>query len=166
MTATVPQTGCYGVVDLPGWFSWCIRRLTRSEWAHAFIVLNAADGTILEARPGGSAIGNLSQYQGLPLLFSEPAPQAYALSGLELRNTAQESWTGIGYGFADVAALGLWYSLHVRPGMLTRFVLKEHRQICSQLAAEWGSSYGADWTCGQADPQFVTPGLLGARLSG
>jgi hypothetical protein len=162
-----PQTGCYGVVDLSGWFPWCIRHLTRSPWAHAFIVLDDAAGTILEARPSGSAIGNLNQYAGRVMLFSEPAPEAGKAGGASsLILQARESWTGIEYGFADIAELGLWYSLHVRPEWLTKLVLSEQTMICSQLVAEWGSTYGADWNCGQADPQFVTPGLLGARLTG
>jgi hypothetical protein len=160
-----PQTGGYGLVDLPGWFPFCIRHLTRSKWAHAFAVLNAADGTILEARPSGSAIGNLSQYQGRQMLFSEPAPQAAQLAPVELWDAARQKWAGIEYGFADVAELGLWYGFHIRPELLTKLVLSEKRMICSQLVAEWGASYGADWNCGQTDPQFVTPGLLSGRLS-
>lgn len=159
---TAPSTGCYGVVDLSGWFPWWIRHLTHSRWAHAFIVLDAAAGTILEAKPSGSAIGNLSEYAGFATLFSEPAPQARPPA--DLIAAAQETWTGIPYGFTDIADLGLWYSFHIRPRWLTDLVLDERRMICSQLAAEWGSCYGADWNCGQPDPQFVTPGLLGKRL--
>ena len=162
-----PSTGGYGVVDLSGWFPWCIRHLTRSQWAHAFIVLDATAGTILEARPSGSAIGNLSQYAGRPKLFSEPAPEAGKAGGAQgLIEQVRETWTGIEYGFADIAELGLWYSVDIRPEWLTKLVISEHRMICSQLVAEWGDTYGADWNCGQADPQFVTPGLLGARLTG
>ena len=160
-----PRTGGYGVVDLSGWFPACIKHLTRSRWAHAFIVLNADDGTILEARPAGSAIGNLTQYAGRLMMFSEAAPQAAGLLGPELWDTARKHWTGIPYGFTDIAELGLWYTCHLRPQWLTRLVLSEHHMMCSQLAAEWGQAYGADWTCGQPGPQFVTPGLLGARLS-
>lgn len=160
-----PQTGGYGLVDLDGWFPSCVKYLTRSRWAHAFIVLDARAGAILEARPGGSAIGDLSQYAGQPMLFSEPAPQATGPGPAALRADAISRWTGIPYGFADIAELGIWYSLHIRPGLLTRLVKREHRMMCSQLVAEWGDSYGARWTCGQDDPQFVTPGLLGARLS-
>jgi hypothetical protein len=162
--ARSPQPGCYGVVDLTGWFPWCIRHLTRSRWAHAFIVLDTA-GAILEARPSGSAIGTLTQYAGRPMLFSEPAPQAATLPPGELAAAAREHWTGHPYGFADILELGIWYTLHFRPRWLTSLVLDDRSMICSQLAAEWGQAYGADWLCGQADPQFVTPGLLGARLS-
>lgn len=160
-----PETGCYGVVDLSGWFPFLIRHMTHSPWAHAFIVLNASQGYILEARPSGSAIGNLSEYAGLPMLFSEPAPQAAGAGAIALFADARERWTGIPYGFYDIADLGLWYSLHWKPEWLTRRVLSEKTMICSQLTAEWGAAYGADWSCGQADPQFVTPGMLGARLT-
>lgn len=161
-----PQTGGYGVTDLPGWFPWCIRHLTHSPWAHAFIVLDAAAGIILEANPTGSVIAGIGKYDGRPVLYSEPAPglpQAPASPALTAQ--ARERWTGIGYGFADVAELGLWYAMHIRLGWLTRLVLDDHRMICSQLVAEWGAAYGADWRCGQPDEQFVTPGMLGARLA-
>ena len=157
--------GCYGVVDLSGWFAACTRILTRSKWSHAFVVLDADNGVILEACPSGSAIGKLSAYMDLPLLFSEPAPQAARTSARLLTGMARSRWTGIKYGYLDIAALGLYYTVHKRPKWLTDLVLNDKRQICSQLTAEWGASYGADWQCGQADPQFVTPGLLGKRLN-
>lgn len=161
----IASNGCYGVVDLPGWFSACIRTLCRSKWSHAFIVLDAGNGVILQANPEGSATGSLSGYKNLPMLFSEPAPQAASMAPQELISMAQEKWAGIPYGFPTILELGLFYTMHLKPAWLTKLVLDEKEQICSQLVAEWGSAYGADWSCGQADPEFVTPGLLGARLT-
>lgn len=159
------SSGCYGVVDLRGWFSACIRTLTRSEWSHAFIVLDAANGIILQAQPQGSSIGSLHAYKNLPVLYSEPAPQAASMSPHQLISMAREKWSGIPYNFLDIAELGLFYTLHIRQKWLIGLVANDKRQICSQLTSEWGAAYGADWYCGQADPEFVTPGLLGARLT-
>lgn len=164
----IPRTGCYGIVNLPGWMPWCIRHMTRSIWSHAFIVLDEPSGIILEARPTGSAIGDISQYAGLPMLFSEPAPMvACGLTTAQgMIQLAAERWTHLGYGFTDIAALGAWYGLHIRIPPVTQLIKDEHRLVCSQLVSEWGDAYGADWLCGQPDPQFVTPGMLADRIAG
>ena len=108
-----PAPGCYGVVDLRGVFPWLIRHFTRSEYSHAFIYLGF--GYILEAQPRGSKISPLSRYDGLPMLFSEPAPGYVADPDV---NKAQAAWLGIEYGFEDIAWLGLDLGLGIKWGWL------------------------------------------------
>ena len=155
-----PAPGCYGVVDLRGVFPWLIRHFTRSEYSHAFIYLGF--GYILEAQPRGSKISPLSRYDGLPMLFSEPAPGYVADPDV---NKAQAAWLGIEYGFEDIAWLGLDLGLGIKWGWLLDRVRGTPDLICSVLVAEWGSAHGADWSCGQAYLQEVTPGELAARLT-
>ncbi len=158
-----PLTGGYGCADIPGAFGWAIRHFTRSRWDHAFVVLDAGEGVILEAWPSGSRIASLSEYEGLPLLWSrDTVPGA---SPARLTALARERFTGIPYGFADIAYLGCVLALHEHPEWLRDLVLGEKRQICSQLVAAFGMACGTDaWCCGQPDPQLVTPGMLGQRI--
>lgn len=162
--ADSPQPGCYGVVDISSWFGWCIRKLTRSRYDHAFIYLGTSERLILEARPTGSAIGMLDEYKGLPMQFSEPAPGYTDADGADPFKTEQK-WLGIPYGFDDIAYLGLAYSLGWHSDWLLDKVKREDRMICSQLVADWGAAHSANWSCGQPSPQLVTPGLLDSRLA-
>jgi hypothetical protein len=154
-----PQPGCYGVVDLPGFFPWMIRLFTRSKYSHAFVYLGF--GLILEAQPNGSRISPLSRYDGLAMRFSEPAPGYTPDPDAQ---TAQARWLGIPYGFADIGWLGIDLTTGWRWRWLLDRVRDTRRMICSQLVAAWGAAHGADWSCGQAFAQEVTPGMLAARL--
>ena len=167
-----PLTGGYGVVDIPGWFGWNIRHFTHSRFDHAFVILDADAGTILEARPGGARISNLSEYAGLPMLFSDDAisrpfvSEKWKLhpSPHQLTNMAEQRYVSVGYGYLDIVLLGLEVTFRYTPRWLDRYVLDEHRMICSQLVADFGRRYLMDWNCGQSSPQFVTPGLLARRI--
>lgn len=159
--STTPLTGGYGVVDIPGWFGWNIRLFTRSPFSHAFIVLDAVNGIILEARPEGARLSNLSEYAGLRTEFSADRVDA---SVADLHRMAA-AYVGIGYGYLDIVLLGLVLTLRWKPRWLLTRVLDQHRMICSQLVAQFGAANGQPgWMCGQPDPQLVTPGMLAARI--
>jgi hypothetical protein len=97
-----PKPGCYGGVDLRGVFPWLIRHFTRSKYSHAFVYLGF--GLILEAQPSRSWISPLSRYDGLPMLFSVPAP---GYKPDPDAGTAQKAWLDIPYGFTDIVWLGV-----------------------------------------------------------
>jgi hypothetical protein len=162
-----PVSGGYGCVDIRGgslgsaFMGSAIRLFTHSAYDHAFIILDAQAGTILEAQPEGSHIGNLSQYEGLEMIFSPDSVLGGNVGKLAM---AAEPFTGIPYGFLDIVYLGLSLGVHWRPQWLLDRVLKSKDMICSQLVAQFGVKYGANsWKCGQADPQLVTPGMLALR---
>jgi len=162
-----PLTGGYGCVDIPGFVGWSIKKMTRSEYDHCFIVLDAKKGTILESQPNrmngrsGAHINNLSEYAGLPMVFSNDYISA---TQSVMMDEALDAFVGIRYGFPDIALLGIKLATHWQPKFLTDYILDEHRMICSQLVAQFGANFGKDWRCGQENPQLVTPGMLAARI--
>lgn len=159
--STLPTNGCYGCVDIPDAFGFAIRHFTHSKFSHAFVVIDANAGTILEAQPKGSRIGNLSEYYGLPMVFSSDAVAGGNLGRL---TKLAPSYVGIPYGFLDIFYLGLALGPGWRPGWLLEAVEDTHTMICSQLVAAFGVRCGANsWMCGQPDAQLVTPGMLAAR---
>jgi hypothetical protein len=160
-----PLTGGYGCVDISSPFGYAIRKFTRSEYDHAFMILDASDGTILEAQPKGARISNISEYSGMPMVFSDD--QCSLLPSV-LKAAAQH-YVGIPYGFLDIMYLGLEITTrdHRPDGPVDDWLLKRvcdtRRMICSQLVAQFGKQFSTDWTCGAPDPQLVTPGMLAAR---
>jgi len=97
----------------------------------------------------------------MPVLYSRdtvPDPDAAGLTA------AARGFTGIPYGFLDIAYLGAVLALNLHPRWLLDLVLSQRTQICSQLVAQFGMVAGADWQCGEPDPQLVTPGMLASRI--
>ena len=137
-----------------------IQIFTRSRYNHAFVILDAEKGTILEAQPSGSRINNISEYAGCPMVFS---PDVVLGGNLDALAIAGEGFTGIPYGFLDILYIGL-ATLGFRWKWLLNRVIHSPDEICSQLVAQFGVAYGAkSWQCGQADPQLVTPAMLAKR---
>lgn len=157
-----PVSGGYGCVDIPTFFGKLIRLFTHSPYSHAFVVLDAASGQILEARPEGAQLRHLSEYQGLRQIYSTD----YVLNGdVEALRRAAEPFVGIPYGFLDIVYLGL-ANLGIRWKWLLRQVRRQDRMICSQLVAEFGYRAGQPgWCCGQSEPQLVEPSELAARAA-
>jgi hypothetical protein len=118
-----------------------------SRWTHAGIVL-AADGTVLEAEPGGARIANLSEYAGRPLLISDAPVQSTQakLNGQPLRTYGPWSESavraaviheaqklrGVPYSALDYVALAALH-LHLPSSWVRNRVEKSGHMICSQL---------------------------------
>jgi len=157
-----PLTGGYGCVDTgSNFFSQAIKVLTRSNYSHAFIVLDADSGEILEAEPEGARISNLSEYAHRELIFSKDAVKPSDAAEIMIE---AEKLKGTPYGFTDILYLGLELGPGWRPKWLLDQVLDERNMICSQMVAYFGHEFGTDWNCGQPDAQLVTPGMLAARI--
>ena len=161
MIINTPISGGYGCVDTRGFIGEEIRIFTRSHYSHSFMILNAAEGTILEAQPKGSKISNIHEYDGLDMIFSTDAVLGGNVTALM---QAAQMFTGIPYGFLDIAYLGLELATGWQWKWLLDRVLSEDRMICSQLVAAFGVKYMANsWKCGQEYAQLVTPGMLATR---
>lgn len=120
-------------------------------------------GSILEAQPLGAQIDNISKYDALPMSFSPDRIEPPCLECFAPLLLHAESYSGIGYGFLDIALLAVKLQFHHTPEPLTHFVLDSRRMICSQLVAQFALDYGVDWCCGQSHAAYVTPGLLAER---
>lgn len=115
-----------------------------SRWTHAGIVIDA-DGTVVEAEPGGARIANLSEYQGRPLLVSD-APVQLTMRNWEgqpplpwsenaLRQTvvrAAQKLVGVPYSGLDYFALAALH-LHLPSKWIRQRVESSGHMICSQL---------------------------------
>jgi hypothetical protein len=119
-----------------------------SRWTHAGLILEA-DGTILEAEPGGARIANVSKYDGRPLLVSDGPVQrnlanwrasgvpAGPLSRFEASIRAAivadaRKLVGIPYSPTDYLALALLH-LHLPSKWIRDRVQSSGHMICSQL---------------------------------
>lgn len=157
------RPGDYCCVDIPGkfpfsWFTgFAIRHFTHSDFDHVFVI-TSEDGEIVEARPSGAQISNISEYDGLELQFSTTD-----LTDEQRANIVEHAYSYVGtpYGFLDIAYLGLYLN-HIQPEWLFNKVVSEHRMICSQLVATAGVKSGVkSWLCGKSHEQLVTPADLG-----
>lgn len=163
-----PITGGYGCVDTgTGFFSTAIKILTRSSVSHAFLVLNAESGDILEAEPNGTRKGNwMKEYSNRELIFSKDTVLSKDVSLSQMMAFA-DSLVGIPYGFTDIVYLGMELTLGIEhtPNWLFQQVLDERTMICSQEVAHFGAHFGLNWNCGQRYDQLVTPGMLASRAT-
>src|SRR5438309_338165 len=83
---TAYPVGAFFLTTVPGWGGWAIsvgQALAGdpSRWDHAGIVIDA-DGTVVEAEPGGARIGHLSAYAGQPLLICDGPVQQWLRDSL------------------------------------------------------------------------------------
>lgn len=161
-------------MDISSPFGFAIRHFTHSKYDHAFVILDADKGTILEAQPHGARVSNISEYKGLPMVFSKDSvfgsPPTVTPVVLNALADGAKQFIGKPYGFLDIVYLGMtlgvdpdgdsWICKHVLP-----HVLDTAREICSQLVAAFGQLFHTDWRCGQRYTQLVTPGLLASRAS-
>ena len=157
-----PVPGSYGCVKTHGFYPWLIRVGTRSEYDHAFLVVDEHGG-IIEAEPGGARRSNLAEYAGYDLIFNtEDTPTDDQRHQIIAK---AETLIGTPYGWTDIARLAL-HSLGWDWHWLIAAADNERAMICSQLVAICGAAGGLDWGCGRESPAAVTPADLAARIEG
>jgi hypothetical protein len=161
-SGTELKPGGYGCVRLTDFFGTAIRVLTKSNYSHSFITLGGS--LIAEARPHGFAIGDISEYQGKTMVFDN-SDQLTDVQRVGICATARTlADAHIGYGFLDIAWLGLHYAGGINWNWLMEKVEDDSRMICSQAVAFCGKENGVnEWLCGQPNAQEVVPGMLAAR---
>jgi hypothetical protein len=153
-----PRIGDFGVVATGGIISWLIRLFTFSRYNHAFIV--GPRGQIVEAQPGGARIGNISDY-----------PKAKYSHGAIFASTRAKIWDnavsfttanggkGIGYGWADDAALGLRF-FGIWIPWINFQIARQDRLQCAQLVDYAYSLAGVTLFDDGRVPMSVDPGDL------
>jgi hypothetical protein len=154
-----PAAGSYFVVKTHGFVPWIIRAGTRSWADHAGIVTDP-DGGIIEAEPGRSRRGHLSEYAGCRIAINT----GENTTATQRAVVAETALSMIGRPYDDLAicddgleALG-W---HWR--WLARHIDGDAELICSSLVAIAGNAAGLDWRCGRGTYDEVTPGDLAKR---
>lgn len=136
-----------------------IKNLTHSIFTHSFLITKT-DGTIVQSTPSlGVHESHIDSYAGAPIIFSNTALTTAQSDGIV---KSAYSYVGKdGYGFLDIAYIGL-YLEGFNWSWLEHEVLEEtHRTICSQLVAMCGRDNGVtSWLCGKQYPQLVFPADL------
>ena len=127
---TDPAAGTVGVTPASGWVAQCIRWITRSRAAHAFIATGNGD-EIIEAEPGGARRGHASDYRKVWWLDELTAGMTP-----EQRRTAV-AWAvahiGTPYSFVDDAYIGFARLFHWAPGWMRRWLASDQTLECAQL---------------------------------
>jgi cell wall-associated NlpC family hydrolase len=158
----MPEIGAFGVVRTNGWAAWVIRYGTHSTVNHAFVYIG--NGRIIEAQPGGAIESDATRYPAA-IWSSMPLPDA-TRTKIAVWAQAQQ---GIGYGWADIAALALAVILRaVLPRkvatailrVIARRIERMNRLICSQLADKAYALAGVHLFDDDRLPGEVTPGDL------
>jgi hypothetical protein len=153
-----PVVGDYFVVHTTGWAAKLIQLGTWSKWNHAGIYIG--DNKIIEARPTGVSIQDLSKYDGKPLMWSnEPS-----LTETERHNIVEfaKHFEHFKYGVWSIIALG-FKCLGINLFPAVKRAETENRLICSQLVAWTYSHVGIKLSIKQH--ALVTPKDLAERLS-
>lgn len=136
--------------------NWAIKKFTKSDYSHAFIVIDRV-GTIVEAKPRGASYGNISEYSGMRMQTSTTVLTDEQRADII---NAAKSFIGTPYGFMDIVYLGL-YTQGVNWTWLLNKVRRLKNMICSELVAQSGDNAGVlAWRCGKPYAQEVTPGNL------
>lgn len=156
-TQDIPA-GHYAVVRTPGIMAWVIRRITKSTYNHAFLVIG--EGRLIEATPHDVCTAEISEYAGMPMAANVAEPmsptQCAAAVQAAIRMMGEE------YNWPDLAVIGLGdIGLHWK--ILLRLTGAHKALICSQLVALAGQAAGLDWGCGKESPGLVTPADLARR---
>lgn len=154
-----PKLGDYFVVHTTGVPARFIQLGTWSKWNHAGIYIG--NGQIIEARPSGVKIDNLSKYDGLPLIWSnENLTQDQREELVRFARGFENSE----YGIWSIVALGfkcLFFGLPLIPA--DWLAIREKKVICSQLVA-WSYSH-VKIRVSRKRHALVTPKDLAKRLS-
>ena len=157
----VPATdvqAAYVCVRTGGFMGWLIRKATKSDYNHAFIV--TGDGGIIEARPEGVRRGTLGEYAGT-LACANITERMTPAQGAAVAAKATDL-TGTWYNYPDLVAIGLedlgW---HWRK--LLHIAGADRLLICSQMVVVCGQAAALNWLCGETDAAQVVPGMLAAR---
>jgi cell wall-associated NlpC family hydrolase len=155
----MPNVGDYFVVRTNGWAGWLIRIGTGSKWNHAGIYIG--DGKIVEARPVGVTISDLSKYNGMPIIWNTTVDNLTPDVGQHIANRAK-MFVGDRYGFWSILNIALkilflgWF-----PNL--KRAEDENSVICSQLVA-WSYSVGGI-KVSKKQHALVTPKDLAYRVT-
>jgi hypothetical protein len=154
------NVGDYVVVKTNGIAAKLIRLGTLSRWNHAAVVVSLGDDpVIVEARPTGVAMKNLSEYKTYAFNKHED------ITDQEREAIVAFATEQIGkpYGFLDILVLALRIlGLRLPPVRLWERLAKHQGFICSELVAE--SYRKAGKTLLNKEDCLVTPGDLAERL--
>jgi len=155
----MPNIGDYFVVRTNGWAGWLIRIGTGSKWNHAGIYIG--DGKIVEARPVGVTISDLSKYDGMPIMWNTVV-DTISSEDREIIVNRAKAFVGDKYGFWSIINLSLKILfLGFFPNMMR--AENENSVICSQLVA-WCYSVG-HIKVSNKQHALVTPKILAYRLT-
>lgn len=156
--ATPPRPGDYGVTRTGGFVGWVIRIVTRSDYNHAFVVLDSE--RIVEAIPKGARVGRLREYPHAR--FNEHTDTLTETQRLRIVIEANDL-VGLGYNFLDIVALGLAaLGLHLR--FIDNRVGRQDKLICSQLVDLAYYRSGVALFHDGRRPQEIRPADLASRL--
>lgn len=176
------RPGDYGVVRTGGFSAWVIRKATRSEFNHAFIVMPG--NLILEATTGkGAVISPLSKYDKHDVKYNigDPIWPADANEQLAKFKEALPSLLalkGVPYNFLDILSIGLLQFKVTKVWLLDsakydpivkwfrRRVERPDHLICSQLVDYWYHLNGMQLFDDGRLPGDVTPQDLFSRFAG
>ena len=152
----MPNLGDYFVVHTTGWAARLIQLGTRSKWNHAGIYIG--DNKVIEARPNGVKIRDLSEYDNFPIMWSnEPLTEEQRSNLVKFA----KSFENDGYGVGSIIALAFkCLGLSILPANI--LAEKEKRVICSQLVA-WSYSH-IKIKLTNKPHALVTPADLAKRL--
>jgi len=157
----MPNIGDYFVVRTNGWAGWLIRIGTGSKWNHAGIYIG--DGKIVEARPIGVTVSELSKYDGMPIIWNTEVDTSLTE---EERNRIKHralDFVKDRYGFWSIINIALkilflgWFPSLKRAE-------DENSVICSQLVA-WTYSSAAHIKLSKKPHALVTPKDLAYRIT-
>jgi uncharacterized protein YycO len=157
-----PQPGDIFVTTIHGDVGWAIgtaerlmERIQRwkqqvdTVWRHAGVYVG--DGKIVEARPGGADLADLSRYDGQPILWLHcPDASRRAVA------TAARSYIGTPYSYADYLEISA-HTLHVPAPGLRQLIQSDRHMICSQLATAAADKGGWHVFDDGRWPGFATP---------
>lgn len=153
-----PPAGLYGVVKTRGLIPWIIRRATRGQFDHAFVILE--DGAIIEAEPGGVKIGHLSEYYRNQVAIN--SDEEITVQQRAVVVATARAMVGKPYNDLAIADDGLEsFGWHWR--RLLKWASGDGEVVCSQLVAIAGQAAGLDWRGGAATATETTPAMLARR---
>lgn len=133
----MPNVGNYFVVKTKGLAGLAIRLGTGSHWNHAGIYLG--NGKIVEARPVGVTISDLSKYDGMSIVWNSTVDNLTDEERMQIVTRAR-GFVGDKYGVWSIIAL-FFKCLGLSLFPANRRAENENSVICSQLVA-WSYSVG------------------------
>jgi hypothetical protein len=153
-----PEPGQYFVVRTKGFVAWLIRRVTRSEYNHAGIVVTTTGATVEAARQGAH-VWHIRKYGNAEILFShECLSDAQRLTIID--QAYRLTYRHVPYGWADLLWLGLaQYGVKWR-----RSIDKRDDLTCGQLVAVCYEPAGIRLSSDNQCDLDVTPGDLARRI--
>lgn len=151
------KPGDIALVHGPSLVDTLIRWGTRSRYNHVRLIVSERGDTV-EALAHGAQRGHV---QPGDLIVSPPltVAQRARVSGIADTLVLANGGHGVPYGFADVAALGL-YQFGVRLPVITERIRDPHTLFCSQLADYVWTRVGYHAFTDGRTPQAVSPGDL------